>query len=281
MKIDLHLHTDYSDGRMTPEELLELCNERGYNIVSITDHDTIDGYLSVKDIASSYGITLIPGVEISANYNDIEVHIAAYFFDDSNEELHFMLRQINTNRIHRAKQIVDKLAAYNIYLDFNQILKSVGRSRIVGRLHIARAMIEEGYSLTIKSIFNRYLGDDARAYVPKQTPPVDKVIKLISKAGGISILAHPHRLDNIATVNGVIEAGVDGLEVYCPRSSAYAIGIFEQLAEQHNLLITGGSDFHGEPDEIIDFGSYSLDIERWQNIQDYMKELKNEKVRYL
>jgi predicted metal-dependent phosphoesterase TrpH len=280
MKIDLHLHTDFSDGRLSPEELLQLCKERDYKVISISDHDTVDGYLSVKDKVDEYGIILVPGLEISSNYDGIEVHILAYFFDETDKPLLRLIESINRSRLVRAQKIINKLGTNKINLDLNKIMKTTGKSRIVGRLHIARAMLELGYCTSIRDIFNRYLGDNAVAYEPKETPHVSKVIPIIKAAGGISVLAHPHRLDNISTIEGVINAGVDGMEVYCPRSSCYAVQLFEQLAKNKDLLITGGSDFHGEPEELIDFGKHTLDPIVWESIRYRYEVMKNEKIRY-
>ncbi len=271
MKIDLHLHTTYSDGKLDPKDLLGLCREKGYKIISITDHDNIEGYLSVKDQASDYGLTIIPGVEISSKYEETEVHLLAYFFDETHPSLLSLLDFINENRINRARAIVNKLAGLGVKLDIETLLSTTGKSGIVGRLHIARALVENNYCSTIREAFDRYLHDRSPAFEPKVTLPAEKIIPMIQSAGGISILAHPHKLDNISVVLGLIDLGINGLEVYCSKSSSYAVSLFEQLAREHDLLTTGGSDFHGEQEELYYFGKFSVPEDAYNEFYDFQE----------
>ncbi len=281
MKIDLHLHTNYSDGRLEPKELLNLCRKHNYDVISITDHDNIDGYLSVKDLAPAYGITLVPGVELSSSFEESEVHILAYFFDDQHPSLLSLLNFINKNRIDRARKIVTKLADLDVHLDINTLLAETGESGIIGRMHIARALIANKYCTSIKDAFDKYLHDRSPAFERKVTLPAEKTIKMIHDAGGISILAHPHKLDNISVVLGLIDLGIRGLEAYCPKSSNYAVSLFEQIADEHKLLVSGGSDFHGENEELYDFGKFSIPVEVWEEFRRMNKDNEDEKIRYL
>jgi len=263
VKIDLHLHTTYSDGILDPDDLLVLSREKGYDVISITDHDNIEGYLSVKDKAPDYNLTIIPGVEISSKFEETEVHILAYFFDDTHPSLLSLLDFINENRINRARAIVDKLSGLGVKLDIETLLSTTGKSGIVGRLHIARALVDNNYCSSIREAFDRYLHDRSPAFEPKVTLPAEKTIPMIQSAGGISVLAHPHKLDNISVVLGLIDLGINGLEVYCPKSSSYAVSLFEQLAREHELLTTGGSDFHGEQEEFYYYGKFSVPEEAY------------------
>ena len=281
MKIDLHLHTNYSDGRLDPDELLSLCQKKNYDIISITDHDNIEGYLSVKDLAPSYGLSIVPGVELSSIFEDCEVHILAYYYDDKHPALLSLFDFINENRIDRARKIVENLSEMGLEVDINSLLKVTERSGIIGRMHIARALVANNYCTSIKEAFDKYLHDRSPAYEQKVTLPAEKTIEMIHSAGGISVLAHPHKLDNISIVLGLIELGIKGLEVHCPKSSNYAISLFEQLAQEHNLLVTGGSDFHGENEELKDFGKFSIPIEVWEDFHHYYKGIRDEEVRYL
>jgi len=279
VKIDLHLHTNYSDGRLDPGDLLSLCRKHNYNVISITDHDNIEAYLSVKDIAPKYGLTLIPGVELSSNYEDSEVHILAYYYDDEHPNLLSLFDYINENRIDRAKKIVLKLADLGLDIDIDSLLAETERSGIIGRMHIARALVAQKYCSSIKEAFDKYLHDKSPAYEQKVTLPAEKTIEMIHSAGGISVLAHPHKLDNISIIMGLIDMGIKGLEVHCPKSSNYAINLFTQIANENNLLITGGSDFHGEQEEIQDFGKFSIPVMIWEEFSNYYQESLNEEVR--
>lgn len=269
MKIDLHLHTNYSDGRLDPRELLALCRERNYQTVSITDHDNIDAYLSVKDIADSYGLNLVPGLELSSSIDGTEVHILAYNYDDTHPSLLSLLDFINENRVDRARKIVQKLSALDVDIDIDTLLSETGKSGIIGRLHIARALISNNFCSTIKEAFDKYLHEKSPAFEQKVTLPAEKAIPMIHSAGGVSVLAHPHKLDNISVVLGIIKLGIQGLEAHCPKSSSYAVSLFEQLADEHNLLVTGGSDFHGEPEEVRDFGKFTLPSKHWESFNRF------------
>ncbi len=281
MKIDLHLHTNYSDGRLDPETLLSLCLDRGYKVISITDHDNIDGFLSVKDHPLTKKLTLIPGLELSSSYDGTEVHLLAYYYDDQHPSLLALLDSINESRIFRARRIVEKLAGLGINLDIDTLLSETGKSGIIGRLHIARALITNNHCLTVKEAFDKYLHEKSPAFEDKVTLPAEEAIPMIHDAGGISVLAHPHKLDNISVVLGVINLGIKGLEVYCPKSSNYAISLFEQIAGEHNLLLTGGSDFHGESDDVRDFGKFSVPEAIWEEFNNYCNGGENEEIRYL
>jgi 3',5'-nucleoside bisphosphate phosphatase len=278
MKIDLHLHTNYSDGRLSPHELLQLCQENNYTTIAITDHDNIDGYLSVKDEADRYDLNLIPGLEISSEQNGVEVHILAYYFDDENQALLDLLGYINENRINRAKKILSNLAQIGLKLDIDELMESTGKSGIIGRMHIARAMVEKNYCSYIQEVFDKYLNDRSPIFEPKLTLEAKEIISMINATGGISVLAHPHKIANISTVMDTIENGIEGLEVYCAKSASYNVTMFEELAAENKLLKTGGSDFHGEPQEMNYFGSFSVPEFCLKEINEYRKRKYNEKL---
>ncbi len=271
-KIDLHMHTNYSDGRMSPKELMDLCRKHKYLDIAITDHDDIGGYLSAKKLAQVYGINLIPGLEISSNYEGQEVHILAYHFDYDNKVLIELLNYIKNSRMERGAEIVENLQDAGVKLNFKELADNTGESGILGRMHIARAIMQQFPKLTINHIFDKYLGEKSPYYVPKTTPNYDEVIPMIHKADGIAIIAHPHLLNNISIVYGLIDANLDGIEVYCPKAANYYVNLFEELVKQRGLLATGGSDFHGEPTDIEHFGKYSAP-------ESCLKELNNFKMK--
>lgn len=257
-KIDLHLHTDCSDGRLSPLQLLDLCYQRGYRTISITDHDTIDGFLTVKEKAKEYGIDIIPGLEISSYHKGAEIHILAYHYDYENSELLGLLEYINESRIDRARKIIDKLQSIGFSIDFDEIFESVGSSGIIGRTHIAREIMKTETNLTVNEIFDRYLNENSNLYVPKITVSVKDTIPIIKDSGGISVLAHPHRLRRNGILDDIIAYGIDGIEVYCPKTPNYLQNMYLHKANENKLLVTGGSDFHCEPHEEADFGSFSV-----------------------
>ena len=245
MKIDLHLHTTFSDGKLSPEELLKYAYENHYGCISITDHDSTFGYQDAKKHVSKYPLELIPGVEVSTNYQGNDVHILGYYMDVEDVELNEMLKKIYDSRYGRAMQIVENLKTLGMHLEWTDVLKYAGENKYVGRPHIARAMIEKGFCKTIKEVFDNYLNNDSPVYVPKYRIETEAAIKTIKQAGGIPVIAHPGRLEDDALIYDFIEMGIMGIEVYYASHSSGQIKLYEQIALEHNLIRTGGSDFHG------------------------------------
>ena len=256
-KIDLHIHTNFSDGIYSPEEVLELAKDREYDVISITDHDNIDGYLQGVDYAEFLGIELIPGVEISTLHNGRDTHILAYNFDLKNSELTELLKKIYDSRFGRAKSIIEKLNKRGINIDLEEVQSYAGKNNYLGRPHIAKALIESGYCSDKYEAFDTHLGEHCYAYVPKYAPTSKDAIKVINEAGGISILAHPYTMGNDARIYELIVYGIDGLEVFYAKCNDETIYHYNEIAKENGLIRTGGSDFHGEGFDMEIFGNYS------------------------
>jgi hypothetical protein len=246
LKIDLHLHTTFSDGILSPEELLKNAHQNHYSYISITDHDTFAGYIEAKKHIHKYNLELISGVEISTMLDNMEVHILAYYIDIENPELNNLLKLVYDSRYGRANDMVKKLATMGIELDWKDVLVYAGENKYIGRPHIARAMIEHGQVKTIKEAFDKYLSNDSPAYVPKFKVETEYAIDIIKKANGISVLAHPGRLTDDSMVYTCIDMGIDGLEVYYASHDPGQTRLYEQIALENNLIRTGGTDFHGK-----------------------------------
>ncbi|MBN1326329.1 MAG: PHP domain-containing protein [Candidatus Cloacimonetes bacterium] len=257
-KTDLHVHTNYSDGLLSVKELLSLAQERDIGTLAITDHDTIDGFLEASGIASQYGIKLIPGVEISSLYKGRDIHILAYNYDPCDKKVLNLLQSIQKGRFLRAKKILTKLLEYDIKIDFNEVRKLTGKNDLIGRPHIARVMVEQGFVHCKEEAFDYYIGDRAPAYAAKPAPSPKKVIKTIKKAGGLAVLAHPHIIKNDEIVMEMIEMGIQGLEVYYAKVDRDTVNHYEQIACECNLLRTGGTDFHGGDLDHELFGNYEI-----------------------
>jgi len=256
-KIDLHVHTNYSDGIYSPREVLELAKESDHGVISITDHDNLDGYRNAIEIAKEMDIELIPGVEISCLHKGRDVHILAYYLDTKNKEINDLLKVIYDNRFHRANSMIDKLNEQGVMLDHEQIYERAGENNYLGRPHLAWALIENGYCKNKYEAFEKYLGEHCYAYVPKASPSVEKIIQVIRNAGGVSVLAHPYTLRNDELIYEIIKFGIDGMEVFYAKSNDETVLHYNEIAQNNMLIRTGGSDFHGEGlDEEI-FKSYS------------------------
>jgi hypothetical protein len=261
MKIDLHLHTTYSDGKLSPEMLLKNASENHYSYISITDHDSFAGYLEAARHISKYpDLELIPGIEISTIHEGIEIHILAYYADTDNMELNALLKQVYDSRYGRAAQMVKNLESLGIRLEWKDVLVYAGENKYIGRPHIARAMVEHGCVKTIKEAFDRYLNNDSPAFVPKYKVDTEDVIQTVKAANGVSVLAHPGRLPDDSVVFSCIDMGVDGLEVYYASHDVGQTRLYEQIALENDLVRTGGTDFHGNEFYYINYSAPDICI---------------------
>jgi len=243
---DLHIHSTTSDGRLTPAEVVKEAAERGLNFMSLTDHDTVDGIAPAKAAVQSFpGLKLIPGIEISTDIPDGEVHVLGYFIDYTSRELGAKLARFRNSRLNRARGMVAKLDKLGIHLDWQRVQQIAGAS-VMGRPHIAQAMLEKGYIDTFKQAFTDYIGRDGPAYVEREKVTPAEAVALIIKARGLAVLAHPFTAgDPEAMTIELKSAGLVGIETYYNGYSAEEIDLLVKLAQRHNLITTGGSDFHG------------------------------------
>ena len=241
--IDLHIHTTVSDGAHTPEEVVALAHERGLRVMSITDHDNVAGVAPAIEAARSVGgLEIIPGIEISADAGDIEIHILGYYVDVADVRLSETMAASRAARVDRAREIIARLGELGIAVSWERVAALSGGDT-VGRVHLALALQEAGYVETVSEAFDRYLADDRPAFVPRPKLAPPAALDLIRGAGGIPVLAHPWAVTHL--VAPLVEQGLQGLEVYYPSHSVELVGMLKRLAESHGLVCTGGSDFHG------------------------------------
>lgn len=270
-KIDLHIHSNFSDGTKHPKDIIRETKELDFDVISITDHDTVDGYNAGRKYARHLNIELVPGVEVSSYYQSFDVHILAYFIDVHNRQLLNMLKYIQKGRILRAQKILDKLDEYGIRLKLKDVFEHVENKKVVGRPHIASAMAEKEYT-TYEEAFWHYIGNDRPAYVRKPTFPPEEVIKIIKEAGGIAVLAHPGVIKNDFIIPDLVDFGLDGIEVFYPLHSLYQRQSYLELAERYGLLVTGGSDYHGFAQRNEDYGQALLKESYYNQILAYRNE---------
>jgi predicted metal-dependent phosphoesterase TrpH len=247
--IDLHTHSTASDGKLTPAELIRYAKRTGIEVIALTDHDTLSGLEEAAAEASRIGIEFIPGVEISAVYNPGTMHILGYFIDPADPDLTETLSWLRGGRDDRNSQILDRLAELGYPLDHEDVAALAG-GESMGRPHIARAMIDRGYVSTFNEAFERYLGKGALAYVDREKMTPEKAIESIIQAGGIPVLAHPQTLslpdDELADLlDRLASLGLAGVEAYYYSHTDAETELYVNLADSFNLVITGGSDFHG------------------------------------
>ena len=249
---DLHTHTSFSDGSLVPEELVAEAKKIGLRWLGITDHDTVDGvrHLYENGLYPGRGINIIPGVELSANHPERDIHIVGYNIDIYNEALSEMLEKIIEARWERFSQIVKILQSKRYNIREADILKTADTSRSIGRAHIARALVKIGAFKNVREAFDKMLAKGKPAYVPRYLPEVDEVIDVIHQAGGKVTLAHPKLVGDDTLVEELCPK-LDGLEVYYPCHRPEDVQHYFFLAKKYNLLITGGSDFHGASSRFV------------------------------
>lgn len=267
MKVDLHMHTTCSDGVYTPAELTQLAVQVGLDIMAISDHDTIDAYTAGHGLAS--GIRIIPAMEMSSDYDGEDVHVLGYYLDTENAGLQDYCRQFKLRRQMRAMEIVERCESLGYVLDKEQIEAVLDRGGTIGRPHIARMLVAEGYFPDVASVFDTILYRGGPAYVPYQRKSIDECIELIHQAGGLAVLAHPGLLN--AALPHVLKHSFDGIEVYHPKNR----GRYEEflaVAEENGWYVSGGSDFHGTtgryPEQV---GIFSFDTSHMEPLLQYEK----------
>jgi hypothetical protein len=262
-KADLHLHTHYSDGKYSVEELIRLIKEKGIELFSITDHDTIDSIYELKEISKTENINYIPGIEFSTEYDGREIHILAYNINYESDAFRSHIENFRKNRVDRILKIIEKLNYLGLKFHPEEFFKYYGETKSVGRPHIADYLHKLGYVKSYHEAFHKYIGDFRVAFFKKHSPDTLSVLNLIKETGGVSFLAHPGKNFLWSKIDILIEGGLDGIEAYNPVHKSDKARKFEKFAEEKNLMITGGSDFHGlSDDEENNVGKVFIEIEK-------------------
>jgi len=245
-KVDLHIHSTASDGRLSPAEIVHKSVELGLTVIALTDHDTVDGIASAAAAAKAFPtLKVIPGVEISTDMPTDEVHVLGYFIDYTDHELQTKLERMRNSRRQRAQRMIAKLGDLGISLKWQRVQEIAG-SGSVGRPHIAQAMLEKDYIASINEAFVKYLGRGGPAYVVRDKLTPQEAVRLILQTNGLPILAHPLTInDPEKMVVKLKAAGLVGIEAYYGNYTADEIEGLVSLANKHNLLTSGGSDYHG------------------------------------
>ncbi len=245
-KVDLHIHSSVSDGRLSPADVVRKSAERGLTIIALADHDSVNGIAPAQAAAKAFPqLKVIPCVEVSTDVAKGEMHVLGYFIDYTNPELLANLEKLRNSRWERAQGMVAKLRNLGIQIEWQRVQEITGGSSI-GRPHIAQAMLEKGYIASLKEAFTKYISRGGPAYVEREKVTPVEAIKLIVRANGLPVLAHPFTINDPETM--IVElkvAGLVGLEAYYNGYTADEINRLVSLANRYNLIPTGGSDYHG------------------------------------
>jgi predicted metal-dependent phosphoesterase TrpH len=248
-RVDLHVHSTASDGKCAPEEIVRKAAALGLRYIALTDHDSVDGIVPAVKVARAFPrLTFIPGVEISTDVPDGEIHILGYFIDYTGKELADTLKKFRASREGRGRGMVARLGELGIDIDWRRVQEIAGDGAI-GRPHIARAMLEKGYITSFKEAFDKYIGRDGPAYVEREKLTPEEAVTLVIRSGGLPVLAHPFTVKEpekwVADLKAV---GLVGIEAYYKDNTEAETTALITLADEFGLIVTGGSDYHGIED---------------------------------
>jgi len=241
---DLHLHTYFSDGTFSPEELVGYGHRLGFAVLALTDHDSVEGCARMTAACAAAGIDFIPGTELTAEYNNTEIHLLGYYLDTENQTLLLEIAKFQAVRQNRIHEMVARLNGLNVPLKVESVF-ALANCKSPGRPHVARALVKAGLARSLDEAFERFLKKNRPAWVPKAKMSALEAIELIHQAGGLAVMAHPglNRTDDVIPV--LVEAGLDGIECFHTKHSTLTAERYLEIADRFHLLITGGSDCHG------------------------------------
>jgi predicted metal-dependent phosphoesterase TrpH len=269
-KCDLHIHSTFSDSDTTIEDIFKKAKEKQLSAIAITDHDTVSGLPLAQRLSNIYGIELIEGIEISANKDDIEIHILGYLIDSSNANIAKELGNIHALRKERLINMADKLNSLGIKVDTKELFEII-KDTIPTRLHLGLYLVNKGFVKTLREAFSKYLSPGKPAYISRFKYSVKEAIELIKNYKGLAFLAHPHLLPKQEWIEEFISYGLDGLEIIYPKFSQAKISRYEAVADKMGLLKSGGSDAHGSYKEFTEIGGVDVPYE-------WVEEMKKRKA---
>ncbi|HHU49035.1 MAG: PHP domain-containing protein [Caldicoprobacterales bacterium] len=274
-RADLHNHTTASDGLLAPAQLIEYAVLKGLAAVAITDHDTVNGIDEALSAGRMREIVVIPGIELNTQLESKEIHILGYYINWKSRQLLEILAEMKNARKNRARKMIQKLVElYNFDINYDEILRQA-RDGVIGRLHIARVLVSKGMAKDINDAFLRYLDVGCPAYVERYHLAPEEGIRLIKSIGGVAVIAHPGLLPDSGLLNDIIKIGIDGIEVFHSRHTQEQTYYYANIARLNNLLITGGSDCHGE---LINgmpiIGDVSVSMEEVEHLKSRAKKKK-------
>lgn len=281
---DLHTHTVFSDGTITPKEMVKFAKNRGLFGVAITDHDTIKGISQGVEAGIEEGLEVIPGIEFSSSIMGEDVHILGYFININDEIFKENLEKLNRSREERNKKIIENLRKYKIEITMDELEKEA-QGDIISKLHISKLMWKKGYIDTIQSGFKQYLGKNGVAYEGHGNFTPHRAVEIINENGGVAVLAHPKlytdsevKLEKL--IKELILKGLNGIEIQYPSFTKGERERYIALADKYNLVVTGGSDFHGDNRKEILLGDEGVSYSQYLSLKNRWKEInKNRKLK--
>lgn len=280
-QIDLHVHSNVSDGTFTPKELVLYAKEKGLSAFALTDHDTVRGISEAEEAAKGEDLELIPGVEISSEYRGGDIHILGLYIDYRKASFLDALQKFIEAREKRNVEMAEKLSQYGFPVTMEQMY-AVYSKAVITRAHFAKYMKAKGYVSSCEEAFEKYIGKNGPCYVPRTMIQPKEAIRLIREAKGIPVLAHPllyhltlEELEEM--IEELKEWGLQGIEVFYSMNQEGDESLVASLAKKWGLVMTGGSDFHGSTKPHIDLGVGRGDLCVWESLLEPLKKLKEER----
>jgi 3',5'-nucleoside bisphosphate phosphatase len=265
--VDLHTHTTASDGTFTPRELVEEAARRGLRVLAVTDHDSTEGLADALDeVARHAPLQIVPGIEINCDVEGAEIHILGYYMDYEAPWFQEFCRAQREERRDRVRRIAARLGELGMDVDPGDIFALV-REGSAGRPHVARAMVKQGYVKSVREAFDKYLAAGRPAYVPRKKLAPEGAVRLIRRAGGVPVFAHPGLSERDGMIPGMIAAGLMGIECYYSEHSASRTAGYLELCREHDLVATGGSDFHGPKVRAGTLGVPAVPMASWEALR--------------
>ena len=271
--IDLHLHTTASDGLCEPAVLVDLAWHAGIRTLSVTDHDTIAALSEVERAAAAAGMSFVPGIEITAVHDGRDVHVLGYFIDRNNPSLAALLERQRDDRVRRVGAIADKLAEMDKAIDREALFASRMPGTSLGRPMVAQALVDAGHAADVRQAFDLFIGEGKPAFVQRCGPNPAQVIEMIDRAGGVASLAHPGLLRRDDLIPGMVAAGLAAVAAFHSEHDAVTTTRYLELADRLGILVTGGSDYHGDTERRrAAFGTVGLPRDRFERLASRQKQ---------
>ena len=262
--VDLHSHTTASDGTLTPRELVRKAARRGVRVLAITDHDSTEGLAEAIDEAARHRpLEIVPGIEINCDVEGGEIHILGYCLEYAAPWFQDFCRAQRTERRERVHRMAARLGELGMPVDPQDVFALVQEGS-AGRPHVAQVMVKRGYVKSVREAFDRFLGAGKPGHVPRTKLLPEDAVRLIRKAGGVPVFAHPGLADRDAMIPGLVEAGLMGIECFYNEHSAARTAGYVETCKRYGLVTTGGSDFHGPKVRAAQLGTPSVPLAVWE-----------------
>lgn len=269
-KADLHVHTKFSDGTFTPKEVINHAKKQGLDCIAIADHDNVNAIPQAMKLQDSYDIEIIPAVEITAQEGHKELHILGYYVNWQDKTLIKRLNEICQGRVERIYKIADKLKTHGIDADADEIIE-YARGSSISRLHVARYLVQKGLVPSLREVFSKYIGDGKPCYVSGFRFSTKEITDIIKRSGGAAVIAHPG-LNNVSEfLPTLVQRGIEGIEVFHSDHKKIISDALYRFAKKQSLLITGGSDCHGENKRKVLIGNIKLPYEYVEKLKEHVK----------